>query len=107
MKLLIFAHAPPPVHGQSMMVKMLLDRLPDIPGFELHHVDVRLSHDSGDIGRWRMGKVFTVVGACLRAWRLRRQHGPAYLYYVPAPGKRGALYRDIVVMLLCRPWFSG
>jgi glycosyltransferase involved in cell wall biosynthesis len=26
-------------------------------------------------------------------------------YYVPAPGKRAALYRDWVVMLLCRPFF--
>ena len=27
-------------------------------------------------------------------------------YYVPAPGKRVALYRDWLVMLLCRPFFK-
>jgi glycosyltransferase involved in cell wall biosynthesis len=27
------------------------------------------------------------------------------LYYVPAPAKRGALYRDWIVMALCRPFF--
>ena len=28
-------------------------------------------------------------------------------YYVPAPGKRVALYRDWLVMLLCRPFFKN
>ena len=28
-------------------------------------------------------------------------------YYVPAPGKRVALYRDWLVMFICRPFFSG
>ena len=27
-------------------------------------------------------------------------------YYVPAPGKAVALYRDWLVMLLCRPFFK-
>ncbi len=27
-------------------------------------------------------------------------------YYVPAPGKRSALYRDWLVMLICRPFFK-
>lgn len=30
-----------------------------------------------------------------------------WLYYVPAPGKRAALYRDWLAMLWCRPFFSG
>lgn len=107
MQLLIFAHPPPPVHGQSVMVKMLLDRLPQRPGFIVRCVDARLSRDSADIGRWRPGKVFALLAACFRAWNLRRRHGPAFLYYIPAPGKRGALYRDFLVMLLCRPFCSG
>jgi glycosyltransferase involved in cell wall biosynthesis len=107
MKLLVFAHPPPPVHGQSVMVKQLLERLPQVAGFEVLHVDARLSHDSADIGRARPGKLLTLFGACARAWRLRLRHGPAYFYYIPAPGKRVALYRDFIVLLLCRPFFSG
>ncbi len=107
MKLLIFAHTPPPVHGQSVMVKMLLDGLGQRPDFDLAHVDVRLSRDNADVGSWRMGKIFGLLGSCFQAWRLRLRGGPAVFYYVPAPGKRGALYRDFIVMLLCRPLFSG
>jgi glycosyltransferase involved in cell wall biosynthesis len=35
----------------------------------------------------------------------RFRYGVKAFYYVPAPGKRAALYRDWIVMLLCRPFF--
>lgn len=107
MKLLVFAHTPPPLHGQSLMVETLVEGLTQHPEIEILHVNARLSRDSRDIGRWRPGKVILILQACVRAWRLRLQHGPALLYYVPAPGKRSALYRDLLVMALCRPFFSG
>ena len=47
-----------------------------------------------------------MLRACLRAVTARFRHGCDTLYYIPAPGKRGALYRDWVVMLLCRPFFK-
>jgi glycosyltransferase involved in cell wall biosynthesis len=104
MKLLVLAQTPPPLHGQSAMVRVLVDGLP-AHGIALHHVNLRLSHDHADIGRWRPGKFFTVLGAALRAVAARFRHGCDTLYYVPAPGKRGALYRDWLVMLICRPFF--
>lgn len=108
MKLLVFAQTPPPVHGQSLMVRTLLAGLPAVaPDVELVPVNPRLSRDAADIGRWRPGKVLALLAACLRAFRLRLRHGPMLLYYVPAPAKRGALYRDWLVMLLCRPFCSG
>lgn len=106
MNLLVFAHRPPPVHGQSLMVAALVDGLRRDAGIRVLHVDARLSARSTDIGKWEAAKVLRVLLACCRAWRFRMQAGDAVLYYVPAPGKRGALYRDLVVMALCRPWFS-
>jgi glycosyltransferase involved in cell wall biosynthesis len=105
LKLLVFAHTPPPVHGQSVMVATLVDGLRADPDVTVLHVNARLSHDSTDIGRIRVGKIFALLAAVVRAWRLRARHGPAVFYYVPAPGKRGALYRDFLVLLLCRPFF--
>lgn len=105
-QLLVFAHTPPPVHGQSVMVQVLVDGLPGAaPGLRLFHVNPRLSRDAADVGRWRAGKVVSLLAACARALWLRLRHGPMTLYYVPAPGRRAALYRDWLVMLLCRPWF--
>jgi len=101
MKLLVLAQTPPPLHGQSFMVQTLIEGLP-AHGIAVHHVNLHLSHDTADIGRWRPGKVFCVLSACVRAVGTRFRHGCDTLYYVPTPGKRGALYRDWVVMLLCR-----
>ncbi|MBI3885584.1 MAG: glycosyltransferase family 4 protein [Opitutae bacterium] len=105
MKLLVLAQTPPPLHGQSLMVQTLVDGLP-AHGVAVHHVNLGLSRDAADIGRWRAGKIFAVLGACFRAIAARFRHGCDTLYYVPAPGKRGALYRDWIVMLLCRPFFN-
>ena len=105
MKLLVLAQTPPPVHGQSIMVQTLVEGLP-AHGIAVHHVNLGLSRDAADIGRWRPGKILTVLDACLHAVVLRFTQGCDTLYYVPAPGKRGALYRDWVVMLMCRPFFK-
>jgi glycosyltransferase involved in cell wall biosynthesis len=105
MKLLVLAQTPPPVHGQSVMVQALVAGLPGT-GIEFEHINLRLSRSAADVGGWRPGKISAVVDACLHALAARFTRGCDTLYYVPAPGKRGALYRDWVVMLLCRPFFK-
>ena len=108
MRLLVFAHTPPPVHGQSVMVATLVDGLRGDPDIEVLHVNPRVSRDAADVGRARVGKLFPLVRAVFAAWLLRAHHGRAAFYYVPAPGgQRGSLYRDFIVMLLCRPFFSA
>lgn len=106
MKLLVLAQTPPPHHGQSAMVRLLLEEL-GRPGqaFELYHVNLHLSKNSADVGRWRFRKALPLLTACFKALSIRWRHGPMVLYYVPAPAKRGALFRDWVVMTLCRPFF--
>lgn len=120
MKLLVFAHTPPPHHGQSYMVQLMLagfggnrrrasraapsaDPALDVQCF---HVNARLSQRLEDIGDLRIGKFILLVGYCLQAIWCRFRHGVTTLYYIPAPGKRSALYRDWLVMLLCRPFFK-
>lgn len=120
MKLLVFAHIPPPHHGQSYMVKLMLDHLggdareasrphevseADQPGIECYHVNTRYSDNLEDIGSFRLEKVMLVLRYCLEAIWCRWRYGVRAFYYVPAPGKRAALYRDWLVMLLCRPFF--
>ena len=105
MKLLVLAQIPPPLHGQSQMVQTLVEGLPT-HGIPLHHVNLGLSRDAADIGRWRPGKVFALLTACARTIAARFRENCDTLYYVPAPGKRGALWRDLLVMLLCRPFFK-
>lgn len=106
MKLLVFAHIPPPHHGQSYMVKLMLDHFAQPgSGIECYHVDARYSEDLEDIGSFRFGKAWLVLRYCIEAIWCRFRHGVRAFYYVPAPGKRAALFRDWIVMLLCRPFF--
>lgn len=103
MKLLVLAQTPPPLHGQSLMVRTLVDGLP-AHGIALHHVNLPLSRDHADIGRPRLGKIFTALAAAFRAIAARRHCDT--LYYIPAPGKRSALLRDWLVLGLCRPFYG-
>jgi glycosyltransferase involved in cell wall biosynthesis len=118
MKLLVFAHTPPPHHGQSYMVQLMLEgfggdarKSRTAPGasrfgIECYHVNARFSRGLSDIGEFQGTKMLLVVWFCAQALWVRFRYGVKNLYYVPAPGKRVALYRDWLVMLICRPFFQ-
>src|SRR5487761_2334915 len=117
MKLLVFAHTPPPHHGQSYMVKLMLDGFggdcrkpnpePHRPfGLECYHVNARFSKSLEDVGAFQGVKIFLILFFCLQAIWCRFRHGVTTFYYVPAPGKAVAVYRDWLVMLICRPFFK-
>ena len=117
MKLVVFAHTPPPHHGQSYMVQLMLEgfggdwRKPHLAhhaekyGITCYHINARLSRDLEDIGELRPAKILVLFGHCFSAIWCRLRHGAKTLYYIPAPGKRSALFRDWMVMFLCRPFF--
>lgn len=132
MKLLVFAHTPPPHHGQSYMVQLMVEGFggdrrkgarrsaglegenrdsgfaPDGKpfGIECYHVNARLSRRLEDIGDLRIGKFLLLLGYCAEAIWCRFRYGVKAFYYIPAPGKHSALYRDWVVMLVCRIFFQ-
>ncbi|HEV2320205.1 MAG TPA: glycosyltransferase family 4 protein [Verrucomicrobiae bacterium] len=119
MKLLVFAHVPPPYHGQSAAVQQMLEhfggnrrkrkfrRQPvNRFGIECYHVNARLSKSLEEIGEFQLRKFDKIFFYCLQAIWCRFRYGVRTLYYVPAPGKAVALYRDWLVMLFCRPFFK-
>jgi len=118
MKLLVFAHTPPPHHGQSYMVQLMLEGFggdarkkkagvaDNLHGIECYHVNARFSDKLADVGEFQGGKIFLVFWFCAQAVWIRFRHGVENFYYIPAPGKRVALYRDWLVMFLCRPFFK-
>jgi len=122
-KLLVFAHKPPPRHGQSYAVELLVDALGgDVRGrrephrnapasatvdqIECYHVDSRLSNDLQDVGRAGLRKVVRLLRYCLEAIWCRLRYGVKVFYYIPAPALPAAIYRDWLVMALCRPFFK-
>ena len=72
---------------------------------ELFHIDARLSDSIDAIGQAGFKKVLLLIKYCWQAVWCRVRHGVRNFYYVPAPGLRAAIYRDWIVMALCRPFF--
>jgi len=120
MKLIVFAHTPPPHHGQSYMVKLMLDgfggdrrgrkplKNPEAEkfGLECYHVNARLSSHLEDLGSVRFAKIGLLFYYCLQAIWCRFRYGATTLYYVPAPGKKSAVIRDWIVLGICRRFFK-
>ena len=105
-KLLVFAHVPPPHHGQSYMVQLMLRGFENrADELQVWHVDARFSTDVDDIGGFRLAKAFSVFRYVFQALQLRFRHGITHFYYVPAPGMTMPVLRDWVVMACCRPFF--
>lgn len=113
MKLVVFAHTPPPFHGQSYMVKLMLDgfqvgtrdKQDRARQLEIFHVDSKLSTNLEAIGKFSFTKLVRLLSYCAEAYFHRIVHKADHFYYVPAPGLRAPLYRDWLVMFLCRPIF--
>lgn len=116
LKLLVFAHTPPPLHGQSYMIQLMLEGFggnqagrsepaPHPRGIACYHVNARFSEGFADIGGFRFIKLWLILGYFVRALWYRVRHGVKTLYYVPAPPQRMPVLRDWLVLLLCRPFF--
>ena len=99
------------------MVKLMLDgmggdcrhRPPGSPhplGIECYHVNARFSRGLEEVGAFKSGKLFLIFWFWLQVLWCRYRYGVENFYYVPAPGKRVAVYRDWLVMLLCRIFFK-
>lgn len=121
-KLLIFAHKPPPFHGQSFAVQLALEKLGGdarqavksrsrapgaAPEIECYHVDARLSDNFQQISVPRTKKVFRLLKYCLQAIWCRFRYGVPNLYFVPAHAARTSIARDWMALGICRPFFRN
>ena len=105
MKIVLFAHVPPPFHGQSYMIKQLVDGLGNDQVLYIFHVDARFSGEIADIGKFQALKIFRSFRYCAKALWLRFRHGANSLFLVPASPGRSALWRDLLTIALLRPFF--
>ncbi|MGC6459249.1 MAG: glycosyltransferase family 4 protein [Akkermansiaceae bacterium] len=104
--ILVFAHVPPPEHGQSRMVRLALDAMrADAENFDVHHVNARFSETLDEIGESSFRKGFLITKFLFQAfWTRLKLHKPV-LYYVPGPVKWSAVIRDWFILGALRPVF--
>ena len=114
MKLLLFASTPPPHHGQSYMVRLMLEGLGGdhrkgtaaAGPIQCYHVNPQLSSSLEDIGRIRPGKGFRLLWALLDALWCRFRYGVKVLYYIPGISLKGSIMRDVLLLPVLRPFFQ-
>ena len=98
------------------MVQLLLDALGGYarqrsseqsrPPIECFHVDARYSTSNEEVGKARWGKILLAFKYSLQAIACGLGHGARHLYYVPAFPARTPVWRDWIVLGLCRPFFK-
>lgn len=103
-RLVVFAHVPPPEHGQSRMVAELLAGMAEV-GQSPIHIDARFSDRLDGIGSVSAGKMVRLPCYLWQALRGRLFGGGRVLYYIPGPVKWSAVARDWVVLGVLRPFF--
>ena len=103
-RILILAQIPPPTHGQSVMVGHLVNAALRSDPDNFVHVNLRLSKDSQDVGSMRPAKLFLLGWCALKALAACAFRSAGTVYYVPAPGKRGPIIRDVLLLTLLKPF---
>lgn len=104
LRVLVVGQTPPPYHGQSIMIKMLLDS--ETPGVKLYHVRMAFSDDMNQVGRFRIGKLFHLVKVIFSIIYYRFRFGIRILYYPPAGPNLVPLLRDMAILLSTRWCFA-
>ncbi len=103
-EVLLVGQTPPPVGGQSLAIEALLSGT--YRRLRFYHVRMNLSNHMDEVGKFGVGKLFTLARIILSILFLRARHGIPILYYPPSPPDRLSMYRDLAILLSVRWCFK-
>src|ERR1035437_2595904 len=104
---LIVGPTPPPFGGQTLMIQALLDSKSAIfSDYEWSVAPVHFSPELKNTGEFAVRKVLHLGGLICRVLFLRWTKRPKILYYTPAGPTRLAVFRDIILLCIVRPFFT-
>jgi glycosyltransferase involved in cell wall biosynthesis len=100
LRVLAVGQTPPPYGGQAIAIESFVRGTYD--HLEVAHVRMGFSSDMRDVGRFRLSKLFHLVGLIMRILWSRFTTGAEVLYYPPAGPDLVPVVRDIAVLLSTR-----
>ena len=103
-RVLVVGQTPPPFHGQSIMIQMLVDGPMD--GVEVCHLRMAFSDKMDQVGRFQVGKIIHLVYLIFAIFWLRIRYRIQVLYFPPAGPNRIPLIRDTLLLLPTRWLFK-
>jgi glycosyltransferase involved in cell wall biosynthesis len=101
--ILIIGQTPPPYGGQALMIQELVRA--DFRTIRTYHVRMGFSDSMSALGRIGVRKILHLLTVVTRALHLRFRHKIRVLYYPPAGPTPAAILRDVVLLLVLRPFF--
>ena len=99
-RVLVVGQTPPPFHGQSIMIQMLVDG--PLDGVDVWHLRMAFSDNMDQVGRFQIGKVFHLIYLIFSVFWLRIRYRIQVLYFPPAGPDRIPLIRDTLFLLSTR-----
>ena len=101
--ILIVGQIPPPVNGQTLMIKSFLDGKYD--HIRLHHVPMKFSRSIDEVGTFQIRKLFVLFNACIEVFKARSKTGATAVYFPPAGPAFVPVIRDILLHIGTRWMF--
>jgi glycosyltransferase involved in cell wall biosynthesis len=104
MKILVVGQIPPPYHGQSIMIGEMLKG--EFKRVVLYHVRIQFSRASGEIGQFRLRKIYPLITTVFKIIFLKFKHDIGILYYPPAGPNFVPVMMDLIVLSITRMFFK-
>ena len=100
LRILVVGQTPPPHGGQAVMIQALLQGR--YSRIQLFHVRMTFSADMDSVGKFALGKVFTLFATMARVAWARVRHRTPVLYYPPSGPNKVPVLRDIALLCATR-----
>lgn len=95
-KILVVGQTPPPIGGQAMMIRYMLDGQYD--DIEFHHVRMFFSKDLNERGKYSFYKIVHLFWLIANVWIARFRYHTEALYYPVSSAPKVALMRDVIIL---------
>lgn len=104
-KILVVGQTPPPIGGQAMMIKYLLEGT--YSEIKLYHVRMCFSREFDERGKFSLYKILHVLNVILQIWRIRLKNHITTLYYPLSSSPKVAVLRDVCILAFTRFLFKN
>lgn len=99
----VVGQVPPPMNGQSLMIREFLNG--DYAGLRLEHVPMMFSRSTSEIGSFGFRKLGVLLDTLVRIVRARFKSEATILYYPPAGANLVPMLRDLFLLIPARRIF--
>lgn len=103
-KILVIGQIPPPYGGQAMMIKRLVTA--NFNKIKIYHIRMSFSNNFKQVGKAEVSKILHLIWLIFKTIFFKFRYGISNLYYPPSGPNFFPVIRDVIFLLLVRPFFK-